>query len=398
MEIVMDGLPIRGRGAGIRRYTYELLRHMIALGRHDYYISDLLLPLEQTKLSPTKDAGVFEDEVQRLVARMPRLWQLAPLPVRDFVNRRKLRIFRPDVYFGTNFFGLFEPPTKTAITIHDMCYIRYPEATESYMLRHLRKRLRHDAHRADAIFADSEATRHDVLEVFEVPATKVHTVYCTVSSGFRPLDERPDLGRVRTRYSLPERFLLFVGTVEPRKNLVRLLQAFDVLCQAPSFSHGLVIVGDKGWNDRPILDGLRACRAADRIVLTGHVSAADLPVLYNLADALVMPSLYEGFGLPVLEAMACGTPVVTSNVSSLPEVAGDAAVLVDPLSVESMVEGTRRVVTGAELRDDLKRRGLQRAAEFTWEKAARQVLDIFEQVSQSVPRPHDTDGTRSVIG
>src|SRR5262249_39680114 len=140
---------------------------------------------------------------------------------------------------------------------------------------------------------------------------------------------------------------------------------------------GLVIVGGKGWKDRAIRAALGGSRAAGRMVLTGHVPGTDLPVLYSLADALVMPSLYEGFGLPVLEAMACGTAVVTSNVASLPEVAGGAAVLVDPTSVEGIARGIRGLIDDESLREDLRRRGLARAKEFTWEQAARRCLDIF---------------------
>ena len=324
--------------------------------------------------------GDFDDYIRRQVRRTPLLWQATPYVIRKVLLRRHVKALSADLFFAPAFLGLFDDSFQTIMTVHDLVYRRFPQDTNPYMRRHLERTMPRDAHRCFALLADSEATKRDAVELLGVPAAKVHTVYLGVSNDFRPLDGDPSLDRVRQQYSLPDRFLLFVGTVEPRKNLIRLMQAFDALCQSPSFAHGLVIVGGKGWKDRPILDALRQCRAAERIVLTGHVPGPDLPVLYNLADVLVMPSLYEGFGLPVLEAMASGTPVVTSNVSSLPEVAGDAAVLVDPLSIESMVEGIRRLVTDAALRDDLKRRGLRRAAEFTWEKAARQALEIFERI------------------
>jgi glycosyltransferase involved in cell wall biosynthesis len=382
MRIVVDGFPLRRPSAGIRTYTYELLRHFVSIAPGDeVFLADFYVPLQEAQLSTKGDPHRFREAFESLRARVPGWFALMPLAVRDRINRRRLRAFGTDIYFGTNFTGTFAPPAKTVITIHDLCHVHFPGATSRRTLRHLRKRLRTDADRADAIFADSAATRADVLEFLGMPEQKVHIVYPGVGEEFRPVTDQDRLDKVSARYGLPSRFILFVGTVEPRKNLVRLIEAFRLLCHAPQFTHSLVIVGGKGWADQPIYQALGPLQAGGRAVLTGRVEQDDLPFIYNLADVFVLPSLCEGFGIPVIEAMACGTPVVTSHSSCLPEVAGGAAVLVDPSSAESIAAGIRRVVEDAVSRKQLRQKGLARARDFSWERAARQALDVFHQLT-----------------
>jgi glycosyltransferase involved in cell wall biosynthesis len=358
-----------------------LLRHLVASGEHEFYLSDLFAPLHETLLPHTAEPEVFRQSVRRLVARVPRLWRFVPLTLHDLINRRRLRQLRADIYFGTSYLGLFAPPTKTVVTIHDLCYAHYPQ-TASWRNRWLlRRRLQADARRADAIFAVSGATRRDVLDLLGVAEEKVHVIYEGVADEFRPITDEEGLAEVRARYGLASPFILFVGTVEPRKNLVRLIEAFRLLTNSPGLPHRLVIVGGKGWADKAIYQALDPLRRAGRAVLTGRAGQQDLPFIYNLADAFVLPSLCEGFGLPLIEAMACGTPVVTSNAFCMPEIADGAAVLVDPLSVASIADGIRRVVEDSQLREQLKRKGLARAKDFSWENAARKTLDVFERLA-----------------
>ncbi len=382
MRIVVDGLSLRVRSGGVGRYTRELLRHLCRLGSgHEWFLSDVLVPYLQAPAGPVPAGADFDDFIGRCVARSPLVWQAAPFRARLALVRRHARALGARLYFGSCFFGVFDPSFKTVLTLHDLAYLQYPRETNPFMLRHLRRTLPGDAHRAGAVFADSEATRRDVIDRLGVPGQKVHVVYNGVDPSFRPLAGDPALERVRRRYALPERFLLSVSTVEPRKNFSRLLDAFDALTAQAGFRHALVIVGDRGWKDRAIRDAMDRPRPPGRLLVTGHVPGDDLPALYNLADVLVMPSLHEGFGLPVLEAMACGTPVVTSNTSALPEVAGGAAVLVDPLSVEGIAAGIRRAVEDAALREDMRARGLKRATDFSWERSARAALSLFEQLA-----------------
>jgi glycosyltransferase involved in cell wall biosynthesis len=382
MRIVIDGLPLRIRSAGIQTYTYELARCLAkTAGSQELFFSDFCIPLSKAGVGKTSDSEGFRKELQALLRLVPGWWRFVPPAFHDIVNSRRLRAFAPDVYFGPNYFGLFAPTTKTVITIHDLAYMRFPEVIYWFTRRRLRKRLHADALRADAIFADSVATRADVLELLRMPEDKVHVVYPGVGEEFRPVTDQDRLDKVSARYGLPSRFILFVGTVEPRKNLVRLIEAFRLLCHARQFTHSLVIVGGKGWADQPIYQALGPLQAGGRALLTGRVEQDDLPFIYNLADVFVLPSLCEGFGIPVIEAMACGTPVVTSNTSCLPEVAGGAAVLVDPMSAEGIAAGIRSVIDNVEMHKELCQKGLVRASDFSWERAARRVLDVFRQLT-----------------
>jgi glycosyltransferase involved in cell wall biosynthesis len=233
---------------------------------------------------------------------------------------------------------------------------------------------------ADVIIAVSECTRRDAVRLYGIDQAKIRVVYEGVNPRFRPLDDREQLEALRHRYALPARFLLYVGTIEPRKNLPALFEAFKQI-GLPGVK--LVIVGKKGWLYDETFARLQALGLEREVVFTGFVPDDDLPGLYTLAEAFVFPSLYEGFGLPVLEAMACGTPVITGNVSSLPEVMGDAGILVAPGDVGGLVTALKRVLTDSHLRAQMSAKGLAQARKFTWEKAAQETLAVYRRVMQS---------------
>jgi glycosyltransferase involved in cell wall biosynthesis len=239
--------------------------------------------------------------------------------------------------------------------------------------------------RADLILADSENTKDDLVELLGVPRSKVKVIYPGVDERFRPIKDELALNDVRERYELPSRFILSLGTLEPRKNLVRLIEAFSLLSLLSPFPFpfsplSLVIAGGKGWLYEDIFRKVEELGLGERVVFTGFVSDADLPVIYNLAELFVFPSLYEGFGLPVLEAMACGTPVVTSNSSSLPEVVGEAGLMVDPMDVEGLAEAMWRALSDHPLRERMIRSGMRRARGFTWEKSAEELLSLYKEL------------------
>ncbi len=381
MKVVVDAFPLRVGSAGIGAYTLELLG---ALTReapgHDYFLADLGPRLSAAQLRSGSGAAACEAQIRELVARVPLAWKAMPGALRRSLIRVHAARLRADIYFGTNFFGAFHPSFRTVITIHDLSHIHYPHDTYPMMYRKLTRALSRDAAQAHAIVAVSECTKRDVVSRLGVPAAKVHVAHNGVSGLFRPVTEPALLADCRRRYALPEHFFLHVGTLEPRKNVPRLLEAFRLLTEAPSFRHCLVLVGGRGWRDRSIRHALASFPRRDRIVLTGWVDREDLPALFSLADVFVYPSLYEGFGLPVLEAMACGTPVITSNASALPEVAGDAALLVDPNSTQEIASAMRRLVEDVGAAASLRQKGFLRARAFPWAASARRVLHVFEEV------------------
>jgi len=263
----------------------------------------------------------------------------------------------------------------TVLTIHDLIPQLLPEHHKPLNRWYLNWTMPLYCRRADHIIAVSEATRQDLLATYRLLPEKVTVIHEAASPRFRPQTESAH-ARVRGMYGLPEEYLLYVGTIEPRKNLERLLEAWTPLHRSGECPP-LVIVGKRGWLSDSFYAALEASPAREDIILTGYVQDGDLPVIYSAATAFVWPSLYEGFGLPPLEAMACGTPVVCADASSMPEVVGDAALLFDPLDVEATRSTIRRLAMDRVLRDELRQRGLVQAAKFSWSRAARETLAVY---------------------
>ena len=269
------------------------------------------------------------------------------------------------------------------VTIHDLAIIRFPEKFRPWHRTSVTLLLPRLVKSVDAIVTGSAASKTDLVELLGVDPDRVSVIPYGISESFAPLpSEDPRLHEIRKRYALTGDYLLTVGAIEPRKNLVRLLHAVRVLRSANARLRELqlVHVGPMGWHALEVPRAVSELGLADHVRFLGYVPDDDLSVLYQLARASVYPSLFEGFGFPVLEAMASGCPVVTGNCSSLPEVAGDAAVLVDPTSVESIAEGVRRAWEDDELRRQLRDRGLKRAAQFTWNATARETMRLYDRL------------------
>ncbi|MDH4066569.1 MAG: glycosyltransferase family 4 protein, partial [Acidobacteriota bacterium] len=248
---------------------------------------------------------------------------------------------------------------------------------------------------ADAIVTVSHSARRDLLRLHPVDPERVTVVHEAASPAFRPVTDPARLDTVRRRHGLPARFVLYVGTIEPRKNLPRLLEAF-ARARRGGLPHRLVCVGPYGWASRDLAGHVVQLGLVDQVLFTGYVPFEDLPAIYSLADLFVFPSLYEGFGLPVVEAMACGTPVVTSASSSLAEIAGDAAMTVDPTSIDALAEAIGRLGRDADLRRALSALGLARAESFSWAQAAREMLAVYRRaagVTVPVPAAHPREAS-----
>jgi glycosyltransferase involved in cell wall biosynthesis len=266
----------------------------------------------------------------------------------------------------------------TVLTVHDLIFRHLPEHHKPLNRRYLNLALPLYCRRATHIIAISECTRRDLMEAYALPPDKVTVIYEAADPRFRP--QTPDrVDAVRQQYGLPERYILFVGTIEPRKNLTRLLHGFEAL-HREDLCDALVVVGKRGWLFGDFFAELERSPVRDAVLLPGYVPDEALPAIYAAARALAFPSLYEGFGLPVLEAMACGTPVACSGTSSLPEVAGDAAVYFDPTSQGSIVETLRQLLSDPDLRGELVRRGLEQAARFSWGRVAAETKAVYGAV------------------
>jgi glycosyltransferase involved in cell wall biosynthesis len=341
----------RGKITGIERYTQELVKSMSSGSTHEFnIISNELFP----DISPVLKTYS---------------WYLS-MPHR--LNNTDVDIIHNMSQSPT----FFRFKRKNIITIHDLTPFVIWESHPLSRTLIYRTLLWRTLKFADKIIAVSEQTKKDLINIMTVPEEKIKVVYEAVNERFIQMDKvycRDSL----IRYNITAPFILYVGTLEPRKNIPTLIKAFYKIKKS-GIDYKLVIAGKRGWDYKEIFDIIKNLRLQTDVIFTGYVPEEDLPILYNAADLFVYPSLYEGFGLPPLEAMACGTPVITSNVSSLPEVVGGAGVMVDPNCVDGLAKELNEVLKNDDLRKDLRAKGLERAKMFSWNKTAKETLSIYE--------------------
>ena len=378
MRIGLDGKLLTLRAGGIGRYAINLTRALLAAPRRDAEFVIFTGPQTSRRVM-----AEFRDQCEQrhLGARSSLVRSLALLP-------RALGAARIDVFHGMDHVGIpfFGSAARCVVTVHDVIPLLLPG---TFTLRHravVRLALARVRQKADLIIVPSLAVQRDVVEQLGVPAGRVAVSPHGCEPRFRPAADPAGLRRVAERYDLPQRYVLAVGTLEPRKNLTTLLQAFARLRSAGTLdpAPGLVLAGPRGWLDEPIFAAVRSLGLEDCVHVPGFVDDDDLPVLYSGAELLAFPSLKEGFGLPLLEAMASGVPVVASNCSAMPEVAGDAAVLVDPLDAGALAAAIGDVLRDGALRARLQAAGIARARQFTWEAAAQRALEAYRRVAAGV--------------
>ncbi len=346
---------------GTEGYSWHLLQELPRLGApHDliYYFN-----------SPPP-AGVFPTgpHLHLCSIPMPRLWTHARLAW-EMVTRP------PDLLFVPAHVLPWAHPRRSVVTVCDLGYLYYPQAHPLSRRLYLHWGTLYSARSATLVIAISEATRQDLIERYRIPPEKVRVVHLAADSSFHPDIEPERMQQVQARYTLQRPYFLFVGTVHPRKNLAGLLQAFQRVVAQHSGEVELLIAGKPGWQGEALL------RQASGLPVRalGYVPGTDLPPLMAGALALTFPSFFEGFGLPVLEAMACGTPVIAARASSLPEVVGDAGLLAGPHDSEEWAEAMLRVAEDTALRDVLRQRGLERAGRFSWQRCARETMAVIEE-------------------
>lgn len=374
MRIGLDARYIQNRYHGIGRYAFELLRGLSRVGpQHTYVVFwNPNLPNSRFDLRPQLEHPRIEAVAYGVPLYHPQDQFLLPILAR----RHRLDLFHVP-YFAAPLLV----PCPLVLTIHDLILDRYPAYMPSgWARRYYRTMMQLGVRRASGVVVVSEATRRDLVAHYHTQESKVVVAPLAADAGFRPVGEA-EIAAVRQRYRVPDFFILHVGARRPHKNIEALVRALArIRDQVP---HALVLVGE--WDRRvpdPVPALVRQLGLEERIIEIKAVQEADLPALYGASTACVVPSLIEGFGLPVLEAFSCGVPVVTSNCSSMPEVAGDAALLVDPNSDESLAASLLKVLTMPGLRESLRERGLAQAARFTWERTASRTLALYQAIGQ----------------
>ncbi|MBI5563944.1 MAG: glycosyltransferase family 4 protein [Chloroflexi bacterium] len=351
--------------SGVSWATHQLLQALLARDDDRHYV-----PLAHRSVNGHLPPGAAALRGQPYQRRWWWMQMIAP---------KVLAEMRPAFAHFTNSIAPLVSPVPMVLTIHDMSLFLYAGTQPLRSLLTVRPLIPALARRAVAIMTPSAEARRDMIRRLGLPPEKIHVIYNAPSAQYRPVTDSAELDRVRRQYELPSKFVLYVGTLEPRKNIPRLLRAFAQVRRAcPEVR--LIIAGQLGWKHEAVWREIEVLGLKDVVHWLGYIPGCDLPALYSLATVFAFPSLYEGFGLPVIEAMACGTPVLTSRDTALAEVAGDAAQLIDPLEVDAIATGLIRLLNDAALRDELRARGLCRAGEFSWARAAEETVKVYEQV------------------
>jgi len=374
MRIGIDGSSILPRRTGIGHYTARLLGALAGVDNENEYVVFLNSFRHSLPREPWMDRPNF-------AVRRGRFPGPALLYSWRFFNRPSVERFvgEVDVFHSP---ASYVPPQRrgaAVTTVHDLYFLRAPEACEVLGGRYLRATLPRRLRQVRRIIAVSRSTRDDLVELLDIPPERISVVYEGVDKRFRPMPESEVRSAVRSRYGLPESYILFVGTIEPRKNVERLVEAYSIVRSKASDAPPLVIAGGRGKSAGRVERAVEKLRLSDAVVFSGYVANEDLPALYSGAELFVLPSLYEGFGLPVLEAMACGVPVVAADSSSLRELVEGRGILVSPQSAAEIAEGILRGLGDGDLRAECVEKGLRFAREMTWEKCARETLEVYKR-------------------
>jgi glycosyltransferase involved in cell wall biosynthesis len=377
MRIAIDYTPAIAQSAGIGRYTRNLVVALAQVASDDQFTLFSSEP-------PLKERG-FPQAPQmrpRVVAlgnrRLTIAWHRMRLPI-----PAELLMGAADVVHGPDF---SLPPTLRArrvVTVHDLAFITHPQCAVPALVAYLNRVVPRAVHAADRVIAVSQRTADDLAERLGVPPSKIRVIHLGIDPAFSAQHHPERIAALRQRYGLAQPFALAVSTIEPRKNYERLIAAFAQAARAPDGPRMLVIAGRKGWLYEGVFAAVQTQAVQDKVRFLDYLPDDELPTLYHAASVLAMPSIYEGFGIPVLEAMASGIPVVCSTGGSLPEVAGDAALLVDPEDVGGLAGALRRLVADDDLRQTLVARGLQRVRSFSWESAARAHLSVYHEAAHA---------------
>lgn len=365
-QVALELQPCCGKRSGIGTYTYELASRLYSDEDLSFYgnlfgneeLESLPFPVRRfSRLS----YGVYR-----------RIWNYIPLSYRHFFPAADLTIF----------FDYIVPPRvlgKVVTTVHDLAFMRYPETMNRRNLKRIRQDIVYSLERSDRILTVSQFSKEELISCMGVERDKISVIYNAPSIS----DKLVDVKTLLERYQITSPYLLYVGTIEPRKNIIRLLLAFDRLKREAGIPHQLVLAGGSGWKNKDIYGAAQSLSCQKDIRWVGYVSGAEKNTLYQHAQVFVFPSLYEGFGIPPLEAMHFGCPVVCAKTASLPEVVGEAGIFVDPMDEVSIAQGIWTVLSKSALASELGKCGIQRAGQFTWEQSCKQLKDLCKVVLEA---------------
>ncbi len=375
MKIVIDALPVKSLQHGMGTYIFNLLKEMAQLDQaHDFVV--FKKPSVFTDLEKSQRFNIqFRNLLKGLARRV--VWEYTTLP-------KLLQKEQVDIFWGPSNFLPLRKACKYVVTIHDLSSFTYAHTYPYLRRKYYQYIIKQAVKRADLIITDSEFSRQDIINTFSVLPEMVKKIYCGIDDIFRRIESLDAIAQVKSKYKLPDDFILTLGVIEPKKNTERLIRAYAQLRDKYNNVPKLVIGGSKkyGWNNRRIFELVETLVLKDAVNFTDFIEQKDLPVVYSAAKLFILPSLFEGFGLPVIEAMACGTPVITSKTSSLPEITGDAAVLINPYDTEEIGQAIIKVISDQQLQTEMRVKGFENVKRFSWQESAHELLCMFEQVGK----------------
>ncbi|MBJ6369811.1 glycosyltransferase family 4 protein [Snuella sedimenti] len=353
-KVLINGLQLGSKNSGVQYYTECLFQEM-------------------KQITPLKyEVEILNRDVLNYVRSI------------SFV-RVLFEYFFLKSYIKKNHFDLYHSPhyiipkrfkIPTVVTIHDLITLDFPELCKNQSVFYFKLFLRKTIRNANIIITVSNTVKKDILRHFDIDEGKIRVIY----PGVNPIFKKKIDNDVASKYNLPKKYILFVGTIEGKKNLTRLVLAFNKLIRQQRINHKLVITGQNGWKSKSVYKAISKYGLLEHILLTGYVPKKDLPIIYSMADLFVFPSIYEGFGIPPLEAMRCGVPVLISNRGASPEICGSASLQVDPYDINDIAKGIETLLKNQALRKNKIRLGLERVKQFTWSKAAKETLQVYEEV------------------
>jgi glycosyltransferase involved in cell wall biosynthesis len=374
MRIALDAIPLVAAKTGIGHYTDALAEWLARVHPNHHY--ELISPFDFAFDAHDHNGnGHRPPNLSKLhfpVRSVFRKWWLVGLPA-------FLQISPVDVFHGTNYCIPVYAPCPTVVTIHDMSLMAQAQTHESANVRRGKRRVPIMARRASMIIAPSEWTKQEIIKYLGTRPEKIRVIHEAARTGMKPLSASESQS-VLDKYHIRKPYLLYVGTIEPRKNLLTLIRAYHELLRTTTHRPQLVLCGGRGWLDEEVFKLVAEFKLEDQVRFTGYVDDADLPALYSTAEIFLYPSFYEGFGLPPLEAMACGTPVITSNISSLPEVVGEAGLMHEPNDQQALTKLISEMLSDQTQREHFRRAGIKQAGKFSWERAARETQALYEEV------------------
>ncbi len=378
MRIGIDVRPMVSEGTGVGSYALNLIKNIASLDSNNNY---------------TLFSNSFKDRISLESLHLPLNFKLKDYWVPNRILRGLWNyISYPPIESFVGDVDIFHSPhsipipvrkAKLIVTIHDLYFLKYPDMVGRDVIEDHRRLSTNYLIKVRKIITVSDNSKKDIIELFDVNPEKITVIYEGVDDIFRVVNEDTSLENVRKKYRLPHEFILFIGTISPRKNPGGLIESISILRKRGLKDISLIMIGPEGFKAGEVLRLIYERNIEDSVRHIGYVPYEDMPYIYNMASLLVYPSLYEGFGLPPLEAMACGVPVIASNISSIPEILGDAALLVDPYNPGEIADYIEKILNDESLRSSHIEKGLKKAASYSWEDTAKKVLKVYEEIKEN---------------